>query len=144
MSAAGGSSFNTGRGCVTYKLENKKGSANSNENIPQINQHGSCVTWRNNIKFAFLQERKRLSNHFNKSVSSSPVAIPGRLIHARQNSTLTQWGGDFEVLADEDRLKVQELLIKYGQLVDSGDLCAGDCPNDGITCSSGVCRAHLR
>jgi len=88
-----------------------------------------------------LQERERLSNHFNKCITSSPVAIPGRLIQATQKQS---WGGDFQSLAQQDTLRVYQLLQKYRQLVDTGELCAGDCPNDGVSCSSGVCRAHLR
>ena len=90
---------------------------------------------------SILQERERLSNHFNKCITSSPVAIPGRLIQATQKQS---WGGDFQSLAQQDTLRVYQLLQKYRQLVDTGELCAGDCPNDGVSCSSGVCRAHLR
>ena len=70
------------------------------------------------------------------------MAVPGRLIQPTQKQT---WGaGDFQMLVNEDRKKAQELLDKYRQLVDAGELCAGDCPNDGVACASGVCRAHLR
>ena len=88
-----------------------------------------------------LQERDRLSNHFNKCITSSPVAIPGRLIQPTQKQS---WGGDHQTLAEQDTQRVYQLLQKYRQLVDTGELCAGDCPNDGVSCSSGVCRAHLR
>ena len=51
---------------------------------------------------------------------------------------------NFQALAVEDLKKLHQLLDKYCKLVEAGDLCAGDCPNDGVSCSSGVCRAHLR
>ena len=101
--------------------------------IEKVNSQSALIS--------ILQERERLSNHFNKCITSSPVAIPGRLIQATQKQS---WGGDFQSLAQQDTLRVYQLLQKYRQLVDTGELCAGDCPNDGVSCSSGVCRAHLR
>ena len=47
-------------------------------------------------------------------------------------------------MAVEDLKKLHQLLDKYCKLVEAGELCAGDCPNDGVSCSTGVCRAHLR
>ena len=67
--------------------------------------------------------------------------MPGRLIQPTQKQT---WGGDFLAMAVEDLKKLHQLLDKYCKLVEAGDLCAGDCPNDGVSCSTGVCRAHLR
>ena len=67
----------------------------------------------------------------------------GRLIH-RQLSFNQPWGGDPTSLREKDQKQLEQLLQKYRHLVENGELCAGDCPNDGITCPSGVCRAHLR
>ena len=49
-----------------------------------------------------------------------------------------------ESVTGKDRDKTRMLLETYHRQVTSGELCGGDCPNDGITCPSGVCRAHLR
>ena len=67
----------------------------------------------------------------------------GRLIH-RQTSLNQPWGGDPTNLREKDQKQLEQLLVKYRQMVEAGDLCAGDCPNDGVSCPSGVCRAHLR
>ena len=67
----------------------------------------------------------------------------GRLIN-RQSSVNQPWGGNHTNLREKDQKQLELLLVKYRQMVESGNLCAGDCPNDGVTCPSGVCRAHLR
>ena len=70
----------------------------------------------------------------------APTAVPGRLLVRMSTSS-------YEVtdsLAADDESKCRQLLQKYRHLVTKGDLCAGDCPNDGLSCSSGVCRSHLR
>ena len=79
----------------------------------------------------------------NQTVNSDRLYffILGRLIQASQKQT---WGGDFHALSVQDRKKVHELLDKYRKMVEARDICAGDCPNDGVSCQSGVCRAHLR
>jgi len=69
------------------------------------------------------------------------IFITGRLI--QRQSTLT-CGGDPNNLLERDQKQLEVLLQKYRRLVELGELCGGDCPNDGITCPSGVCRAHLR
>ena len=65
-----------------------------------------------NLLTLCTQERKRLSGHFNKCISSSPVAVPGRLIQPTQKQT---WGGDFQGYLtiqpqkDQLKLKIQDI-----------------------------------
>ena len=80
-----------------------------------------------------------------------PVALPGRIIsdsRGRLQHSSTSAGGcsaaDLDNLALNDGDKVYQLLENYRRQVSVGELCGGDCPNDGIVCPSGICRAHLR
>ena len=75
-----------------------------------------------------------------ESIPFNPSSFPGRLtLKSAFNSNLGQ-----DDLSVNDREKCIVLLENYRKQVLNGDICAGDCPNDGISCSSGVCRAHLR
>ena len=68
------------------------------------------------------------------------TAVPGRLL--LRMTTMSYEVTDSVAIDDEEQCR--QLLQKYRQLVSKGDLCGGDCPNDGMSCSSGVCRSHLR
>ena len=76
-----------------------------------------------------------------------PVALPGRIIsdsRGRQHSSTSASAADLDNLALNDGEKVYQLLDNYRRQVSVGEMCGGDCPNDGILCPSGICRAHLR
>ena len=72
--------------------------------------------------------------------SCNPATFPGRLtLKSAFNSNCAQ-----DDLSVNDQEKCINLLENYRKQVLKGDICAGDCPNDGISCITGVCRAHLR
>ena len=72
--------------------------------------------------------------------SCNPATFPGRLtLKSAFNSNCAQ-----DDLSVNDQEKCILLLKNYRKQVLKGDICAGDCPNDGISCMTGVCRAHLR
>ena len=80
------------------------------------------------------------TSHRRESIPFNPSSFPGRLtMKSAFNSNLEQ-----DDLSVNDREKCIELLENYRKQVLNGDICAGDCPNDGISCATGVCRAHLR
>ncbi len=43
-----------------------------------------------------------------------------------------------------DAARCADLLRRYRRLVLGGEICGGDCPDGGVACPSGICRAHLR
>ena len=81
-------------------------------NIEELLYLGPFITFKkatwcqicSNLLTLCTQERKRLSGHFNKCISSSPVAVPGRLIQPTQKQT---WGGDFQGYLTIQPQKVQ-------------------------------------
>ena len=70
----------------------------------------------------------------------SPSSFPGRLI---LKSAFTSNSAQDD-LSIHDKEKCAILLENYRKQVLNGEICGGDCPNDGISCTTGVCRAHLR
>ena len=70
----------------------------------------------------------------------NPSPVPGRLtLKSAFNRNNSQ-----DDLSIHDNEKCNALLDNYRKLVLNGDICSGNCPNDGISCTTGVCRAHLR
>jgi hypothetical protein len=51
---------------------------------------------------------------------------------------------DSDNLTLGDSVRCLGLIDTYRVLVESRDICGGDCPDDGASCPSGICRAHLR
>ena len=43
-----------------------------------------------------------------------------------------------------DAVRCLALVDSYRRAVESGEMCGGDCPEEGAGCQSGVCRARLR
>ena len=85
--------------------------------------------------------KKPASNASNANViSCSPSSFPGRL--TLKSAFSIDYSQDD--LSIHDQEKCNSLLENYRKVIINGEICAGDCPNDGISCSTGVCRAHLR
>ena len=49
---------------------------------------------------------------------------------------------EFQTLGDAVRCLA--LVDSYRRSVEGGEMCGGDCPEEGAGCQSGVCRARLR
>ena len=57
-------------------------------------------------------------------------------------NTMQELCSDLQTLGDAVRCLA--LVDAYRRSVESGELCGGDCPEEGAGCQSGVCRARLR
>ena len=51
---------------------------------------------------------------------------------------------DSDNLTLQDSARCRWLLEKYRRLIETGEICSGNCADGGVGCSSGICRAHLR
>lgn len=73
-------------------------------------------------------------------VGCANVVVAGRLSVRTETSSSPET--DNLTLGDGERC--QALLETYRRKVSDGEICGGDCEDGGISCPSGVCRAHNR
>ncbi|TRY62162.1 hypothetical protein TCAL_03708 [Tigriopus californicus] len=83
----------------------------------------------------------------NSGAGSCGSGVPGvGLVVAGRLSVRTETSSSPETdnltLGDAERCR--SLLETYRRKVSDGEICGGDCADGGISCPSGVCRAHNR
>ncbi len=92
------------------------------------------------------RERRRLRDKFRVRPALSPRGRDRLLLAAAASaaSPLVSSVPDADNLTLGDEARCADLLRRYRRLVLGGHICGGDCPDGGVSCPSGVCRAHLR